>query len=219
MRTYRTDVDNEIIRTEDGNIYKHSDIIEHMTEKIDTRIGKIEKLKRETPTELEFADGKNRVLYGKADGTHEDLVKTLEDSYARGDVDATVEFVTDDLKKYYDDAYGKFGYTTNVRVGWSNVDALIEQGDMDGLATYLEGLKDRASLAPPTDQTLSDTALDKQATGLEIEVKRSLNKRRLPSLATLRRLRSPMRRSQGMSAIQSPTMTLEKRRPRISPVR
>ena len=176
MRTYRTDVDNEIIRTEDGNIYKHSDIIEHMTEKIDTRIGKIEKLKRETPTELEFADEKNRVLYGKADGTHEDLVKTLEDSYARGDVDATVEFVTEDLKKYYDDTYSKFGYTTNVRVGWSNVDALIEQGDMDGLATYLEGFKDRASLAPPTDQTLSDTALDKQATGLEIEIKRSLDK-------------------------------------------
>lgn len=176
MRTYRTDVDNEIIRTEDGNIYKHSDIIEHMTKKIDTRIGAIDKLKRETPTELEFADEKNRVLYGKVDGTHEDLVKTLEDSYARGDVDATVEFVADDLKKYYDDTYSKFGYTTNVRVGWSNVDALIEQGDMDGLATYLEGLKDRASLAPPTDQTLSDTALDKQATGLETEIKRSLNK-------------------------------------------
>ena len=176
MRTYRTDVDNEIIRTEDGNVYKHSDIIEHMTKKIDARIGKIDKLKRETPTELEFADEKNRILYGKADGTHEDLVKTLEDSYVRGDVDATVKFVTDDLKKYYDDTYSKFGYTTNVRVSWSKIDAFIEQGDMDGLATYLEGLKDRASLAPPTDQTLSDTALDKQATGLEIEIKRSLNK-------------------------------------------
>lgn len=82
----------------------------------------------------------------------------------------------DALKKYYDDTYKKFGYTTGVRVSWNKIDALIEQGDMDGLATYLEGLKDRASLAPPTDQTLSDTALDKQATGLEIEIKRSLNK-------------------------------------------
>lgn len=176
MRTYRTDADNEVIRTEDGNVYKHSDIVEHMTKKIDARLGKIDKLKRETPTELEFADEKNKVLYGKVDGTHDDLVKTLEDSYTRGDVDATVKFVTDDLKKYYDDTYSKFGYTTNVRVGWNNVDAFIEQGDMDGLATYLEGLKDRASLAPPTDQTLSDTALDKQATGLEIEIKRSLDK-------------------------------------------
>lgn len=465
MRTYRTDVDNEIIRTEDGNIYKHSDIIEHMTKKIDTRIGAIDKLKRETPTELEFADEKNRVLYGRADGTHEELVDELNavrtnaekaqaantaermkiettdnsqyvtrtagkgknfnydgylafgreqltprslvgspaeafvlmpirpggdidwfngdirrgafadggqgnldtmvdvviqnfgdgemldgrilskfgidsmdelfsyqesidvnDSGFRGNIadllrngnytlneprtlykgvsrkgnhvntsgdfswmdtgeynDESFQFVTlseeaaksffgegdnyilryhlpagqgvfyfgdvdrgynnggamvlppitdavsvrtgetssdgveyldiyvgdtspqyrldntnvdvaglsvtpgdairaevaeriDALKKYYDDTYSKFGYTTNVRVGWSSVDALIEQGDMDGLATYLEGLKDRASLAPPTDQTLSDTALDKQATGLETEIKRSLNK-------------------------------------------
>lgn len=82
----------------------------------------------------------------------------------------------DALKKYYDDTYGKFGYTTGVRVSQTKIDAFIEQGDMDGLATYLEGLKDRASLAPPTDQTLSDTALDKQATGLEVEIKRSLNK-------------------------------------------
>ena len=465
MRTYRTDVDNEIIRTEDGSIYKHSDIIEHMTKKIDTRIGKIDKLKRETPTELEFADEKNRVLYGNANGTHEELVNELNavrtnaekaqaantaermkiettdnsqyvtrtagkgknfnydgylafgreqltprslvgspaeafvlmpirpggdidwfngdirrgafadggrgnldtmvdvviqnfgdgemldgrilskfgidsmdelfsyqesidvnDSGFRGNIadllrngnyilneprtlykgvskkgnhvntsgdfswmdtgdynDESFQFVTlseeaaksffgdgdnyilryhlpagqgvfyfgdvdrgynnggamvlppiadavsvrtgetssdgveyldiyvgdtspqyrldntnvdvaglsvtpgdairaevteriDALKKYYDDTYSKFGYTTNVRVGWSNVDAFIEQGDMDGLATYLEGLKDRASLAPPTDQTLSDTALDKQATGLETEIKRSLNK-------------------------------------------
>lgn len=311
MRTYRTDVDNEIIRTEDGNAYKHSDIIEHMTEKIDARIGKIEKLKRETPTELEFADEKNRVLYGKADGTHEELVnelreiadgvaspkKTQETTFnmpwakkdrlgtegykyvednagipgvkeefgsvvdwvRKGGSDEAIaeryntlpeevrNFVEQDknfqrladryglptafirvgvdfpisrllidksygdylwaknnsvpsgaivepadvggdnlrtdvanridaLKKYYDDTYGKFGYTTGVRVRWGNIDALIEQGDMDGLATYLEGLKDRASLAPPTDQTLSDTALDKQATGLEIEIKRSLDK-------------------------------------------
>lgn len=311
MRTYRTDVDNEIIRTEDGNIYKHSDIIEHMAEKIDTRIDKINKIKRETPTELEFADEKNRVLYGKADGTHEELVNELREiangvaspekarktafdmpwaeknalgtegyryvednadipgvkgefgsvvDWVRkgGDDEAIIErysmlpeevrsFVEQDenfqrladryglptaftrvgvdfpisrllidksygdylwtknnsvpseavvepadvggdnlrtdvanridtLKKYYDDTYSKFGYTTNVRVSWSKIDAFIEQGDIDGLATYLEGLKDRASLAPPTDQTLSDTALDKQATGLEIEIKHSLNK-------------------------------------------
>lgn len=385
MRTYRTDTDNEIIRTEDGNIYKHSDIIEHMTNKIDARIGKIDKLKRETPTELEFADEKNKIVYGKTDGTHEELVNELEnivdtaekqrgdtiilyrgqrsrgnnlstnewserfaeydqnpventswwssdqeypkniageggrvikmgiprtdvvsaDDVAKDVKDAirykygyTVErdpsnggeyFVVDTdekglssfrksisgkkakyynelisdsiiypsdlnelnraasgrgapsdgndfesfvnvrsvldfynkpvaefkdgeyvfnternpnyyaehasaaeapedalraevanridaLKKHYDDTYGKFGYTTGVRVSWSKIDALIEQGDMDGLTTYLEGLKDRASLAPPTDQTLSDTALDKQATGLEIEIKRSLNK-------------------------------------------
>ena len=40
------------------------------------------------------------------------------------------------LKKYYDDTYSKFGYTTNVRVRWGNIDALIEQGDMDGWASY-----------------------------------------------------------------------------------
>ena len=326
MRTHRTDADNEIIRTEEGNIYKHSDIIEHMSKKIDTRLGKIEKLKRETPTELEFADEKNKILYGKADGTHDDLVEelaskmggissdvsravsdynndassapwdnsgraldwnsqvktvrqyvaqnspidlaaanksgvegsiawwlhdarfdsaefdrrwqslpeevrntilndgTFGDSVRRNGLDtaiarlgidnvydpdlidriyadylwgqggarsgtivesanaenrglrADVASRIDALKKYYDDTYKKFGYTTNVRVSWSKINGLIEQGDMDGLATYLEGLKDRASLAPPTDQTLSDVALDKQATGLEIEVKRSLNK-------------------------------------------
>ena len=59
MSTYRTDADNEIIKTEDGHAYKHSDIIDHMTSKIDGRLGKIEKLKRETPTEVEFADEKN----------------------------------------------------------------------------------------------------------------------------------------------------------------
>lgn len=101
---------------------------------------------------------------------------SLAQAEARNAVRAKVAERINALKKYYDDTYSKFGYTTGVRVSQAKIDAFIEQGDMDGLATYLESIKDRASLAPPTDQTLSDTALDKQATGLEIEIKRSLNK-------------------------------------------
>lgn len=311
MRTHRTDADNEIIRTEDGSVYKHSDIIEHMTKKIDTRIDKINKLKRETPTELEFADEKNRVLYGKADGTHEDLVSELREiadgvaspekaqettfnmpwakktalgaegyKYVEDNADipgvkeefgsvvdwvrkgggdeAIVErynalpeevrnFVEQDknfqrladryglptafirvgvdfpisrqlidkaygdylwaknnsvpsgaivepadvggdslrtdvanridaLKKYYDDTYGKFGYTTGVRVSQAKINALIERNDFEGLATYLETIKDRASLARPTDQEISDTVFNKQMVGLERELRNSINK-------------------------------------------
>ena len=385
MRTHRTDADNELIRTEDGNVYKHSDIISHMEPKIDQRLGKLSKVKREAPTELEFSDEKNRVLYGKADGTHEELVdefknivetaekqrgnivilyrgqrsrgnnlstnewserfaeydqnpvgntswwssdqeypkniagedgqvikmgiprtdivsaddvaKDVKDAirYKYGyvterdpsnggeyfvadtnekglssfrksisgkkaayynelisdsviypsDLDelnraasgrggpsdgndfesfvnvrsvldfynkpvaefkdgeyafnternpnyyaehasaakapedalrAEVRSRVDALKKYYDDTYSKFGYTTNVRVSWSKIDAFIKQGDMDGLATYLESIKDRASLARPTDQEVSDVVFEKQVTGLEIELKRSMNK-------------------------------------------
>lgn len=465
MRTYRTDADNEIIRTEDGNIYKHSDIISHMEPKIDQRLGKLSKVKREAPTELEFSDEKDKILYGKVGGTHEELVNELNavrtsaekaqaantaermkiettdnsqyvtrtagkgknfnydgylafgrdqltprslvgspaeafvlmpirpggdidwfngdirrgafaegdqgnldtmvgvviqnfgdgemldgrilhkfgidnmdelasyqdsidvnDSGFRGNIadllrngnytlneprtlykgvskkgnhvntsgdfswmdtgdynDESFQFVTlseeaaksffgdgdnyilryhlpagqgvfyfgnvdrgynnggamvlppitdavairtgetssdgveyldiyvgdtspqyrldgtnadiagltatpgdairaevnkriDALKKYYDDTYGKFGYTTGVRVSQAKIDALIEQGDMDGLVTYLEGLKDRTSLARPTDQEVSDAVFEKQVTGLEIELKRSMNK-------------------------------------------
>lgn len=319
MRTYRTDADNEIIRTEDGNIYKHSDIISHMEPKIDKRLGKLGKVKREAPTELEFSDEKDKILYGKADGTHEELVNELREiadgvaspekarktvfdmpwakknalgtegyryvednadipgvkgelgsvvdwvrkggddeaiierynmlpeevrssieqdknfqrladryglptAFARVGVDfpiskllidksygdylwaknnsgpsevsrgtrgefsagennstrdtlrAEVRSRVDALKGYYDDTYSKFGYTTSVRVSWSKIDAFIEQGDMDGLATYLEGLKDRASLARPTDQEVSDAVFEKQVTGLETELKRSMNK-------------------------------------------
>lgn len=78
MRTYRTDADNEIIKTEDGHVYKHSDIIDHMKTKIDKRLNRIDKIKRETPTATEFSDGKNEILYGKTDGTHEELVSELE---------------------------------------------------------------------------------------------------------------------------------------------
>lgn len=80
------------------------------------------------------------------------------------------------LKKYYNDTYGKFGYTTGVRVSWSKIDGFIERNDFDGLATYLENLKNRASLARPTDQEVSDAVFEKQVTGLEIELKRSMNK-------------------------------------------
>lgn len=176
MRTYRTDADNEIIRTEDGNIYKHSDIISHMEPKIDKRLGKLGKVKREAPTELEFSDEKDKILYGKVGGTHDDLVKILNDSFIRGDLDITIETAISGLKEYYDDTYSKFGYTTGVRVSQTKIDAFIEQGDMDGLATYLESIKDRASLARPTDQEVSDAVFEKQVTGLEIELKRSMNK-------------------------------------------
>lgn len=325
MRTYRTDADNEIIRTEDGNIYKHSDIISHMEPKIDKRLGKLGKVKREAPTELEFSDEKDKILYGKVGGTHEELVdglrkiaegiasprkaqktifdmpwgkkntlgtegyKYVEDNadisgvkeefgsvvdwVRKGGDDETIierynmlpeevrSFVEQDenfqrladryglptafvrvgvdfpisrllidksygdylwtknngvpseagqgareaqtkvagdtivgeteaknavrsavndrinaLKKYYNDTYGKFGYTTGVRVSQTKIDAFIEQGDMDGLATYLESIKDRASLARPTDQEVSGAVFEKQVTGLEIELKRSMNK-------------------------------------------
>lgn len=176
MRTYRTDADNEIIRTEDGNIYKHSDIISHMEPKIDQRLGKLSKVKREAPTELEFSDEKDKILYGKVGGAHDDLVKILNDSFIRGDLDITIETAISGLKEYYDDTYSKFGYTTGVRVSQTKIDAFIEQGDMDGLATYLESIKDRASLARPTDQEVSDAVFEKQVTGLEIELKRSMNK-------------------------------------------
>lgn len=311
MRTHRTDADNELIRTEDGNIYKHSDIISHMEPKIDKRLGKLGKVKREAPTELEFSDEKNKIVYGKTDGTHEELVNELREiadgvaspekarktafnmpwakknalgtegykyvednadipgvkeelgsivdwvrkgggdeaiverynmlpeevrnsveqdknfqrlvdryglptAFARVGVDfpisrllvdksygdylwaknnrvpsgaiiepadaggdnlrADVANRIDALKKYYDDTYSKFGYTTGVRVSQTKIDAFIEQGDMDGLATYLESIKDRASLARPTDQEVSDAVFEKQVTGLEIELKRSMNK-------------------------------------------
>lgn len=176
MRTYRTDIDSEIIRTEDGNVYKRSDIIGHMEPKIDSRLDKISRVKKEAPTELEFSDEKDKILYGKVGGTHEDLVKILNDSYARGDVEVTVEMAVDGLKKYYDDTYGKFGYTTGVRISRAKIDGFIETGDMEGLATYLEGVKERTSLARPTDQELTDVVFNKQVTGLEIELKRSMNK-------------------------------------------
>lgn len=176
MRTYRTDADNEIIRTEDGNAYRHSDIADHMEPKIDKRINNIEKVKKDAPTELEFSDEKNKILYGKTDGTHDDLVKILDESFARGDVDVTVDMAVSEMKKYYNDTYSKFGYTADVRLNWGKIDGFIATGDMDGLATYLEGVKDRASLARPTDQELSDTVFNKQVTGLEIELKRSMNK-------------------------------------------
>lgn len=176
MRTYRTDADNELIRTEDGNVYKHSDIVGHMEPKIDKRISNIEKVKKEAPTELEFSDEKDRILYGKVGGTHDDLVKILDESFARGDVDVTVDTAVGEMKKYYNDTYGKFGYTADVRLNWRKIDGFIATGDMDGLATYLEGVKDRASLARPTDQEISDVVFNKQVTGLEIELKRSMNK-------------------------------------------
>lgn len=176
MRTHRTDADNELIRTEDGNVYKHSDIVGHMEPKIDKRISNIEKVKKEAPTELEFSDEKDRILYGKVGGTHDDLVKILDESFARGDVDVTVDTAVGEMKKYYNDTYGKFGYTADVRLNWRKIDGFIATGDMDGLATYLEGVKDRASLARPTDQEISDVVFNKQVTGLEIELKRSMNK-------------------------------------------
>lgn len=385
MRTYRTDVDNELIRTEDGNVYKNSDIVEHMEPKIGKRINNIEKVKKEAPTELEFSDEKDRILYGNVGGTHEELVDEFENivetaekqrgnivilyrgQRSRGnnlstnewserfagydqnpventswwssdqeypkniagedgqvikmgiprtdvvsaddvakdvkdairykygyvterdpsnggeyfvvdtnerslnsfrksisgkkaayynelisdsviypsdldelnraasgrvvpsdgndfesfvnvrsvldfynkpvaefkdgeyvfDTERNPEYYTehasaaeapedalradvnkriDALKKYYNDTYSKFGYTTGVRVSQTKIDNFIERNDFDGLATYLENLKDRASLARPTDQEISDVAFNKQVTGLEIELKRSMNK-------------------------------------------
>lgn len=89
---------------------------------------------------------------------------------------AEVNRRVDELKKYYDDTYSKFGYTTGVRVSQAKIDGFIETGDMEGLAAYLEGIKDRASLARPTDQELTDAEFNKQVTGLEIEAKRSMSK-------------------------------------------
>ena len=181
MRTHRTDADNEVIRTEDGHVYKHSDIIGHMEPKIDQRLAKLGKVKKEAPTELEFSDEKDRILYGKVGGTHEELVDALSNNElkqaeAKDAILANVNSRIDALKKYYNDTYSKFGYTTGVRVSQTRIDAFIERGDFDGLATYLEGLKDRASLARPTDQEISDTVFNKQVNGLEIELKRSMNK-------------------------------------------
>ena len=110
----------------------------------------------------------------RLDGTNADIVGL---SATPGDaVRARVAERIDALKKYYNDTYSKFGYTTGVRVSQTKIDAFIERGDFDGLATYLEGLKDRASLARPTDQEISDTVFNKQVNGLEIELKRSMNK-------------------------------------------
>lgn len=95
---------------------------------------------------------------------------------AKNSLRAEVNNRIDALKKYYDDTYSKFGYTTGVRVSQAKIDSLIERNDFGGLATYLEGIKDRASLARPTDQELSDTVFNKQVAGLEIELKRSMNK-------------------------------------------
>ena len=309
MRTHRTDADNEIIRTEDGHAYKHSDIIGHMEPKINKRLSKLEKVKKEAPTELEFSDEKDNILYGKVGGTHEELVDEFTGIYnASADVDADYElarlnnekerlenelskkkqeqeeairqnedpeyyerfkrgdipydalrdtarpkvvseddaltwtvygydakhadlsvnwdFVPKDveelaleviriqekidgnierqrdianriaaaeesakdilraeanrridaLKKYYNDNYSKFGYTTGVRVSQAKIDAFIERKDFDGLVTYLETIKDRASLARPTDQEISDTVLNKQVIGLERELRNSMNK-------------------------------------------
>lgn len=385
MRTYRTDIDSEIIRTEDGNVYKRSDIIGHMEPKIDSRLDKISRVKKEAPTELEFSDEKDKILYGKVGGTHEELVDELENivegaekqrgdtvilyrgqrsrgnnlstnewserfagydqnpvgntswwssdqeypkniagedgqvikmgipktdvvsaddvakdvkdairykygyvterdpsnggeyfvvdadkkglnSFRKGissekaayynelisdsvispsdlnelnraasgrvapsdgndfesfvNVRSVLDFYNkpvaefkdgeyvfnternpdyyaehasaaeapedalraevnnriDALKKYYNDTYGKFGYTTGVRVSQTKIDAFIERSDFNGLATYLENLKDRTSLARPTDQELTDVVFNKQVTGLEIELKRSMNK-------------------------------------------
>lgn len=313
MRTYRTDADSELIRTEDGNVYKHSDIIEHMEPKIDKRLSRLEKVKKEAPTELEFSDEKDKILYGKVGGTHEELVdglrkkaegiaspeeaqktaftmpwstknalgtegyeyvennadipgvkgefgsvvdwvrkggsdeaiierynmlpeevrnfaeqdknfQLLVDRYgiptavtrigvdfpysrllidksygdylwaknngvpgerssvedgadnARDGLRAEVNNRIDALKKYYNDTYSKFGYTTSVRVSQARIDNFIERNDFDGLATYLENLKDRASLARPTDQEISDTVFNKQVTGLERELRNSMNK-------------------------------------------
>ena len=243
MRTYRTDADNELIRTEDGNVYKHSDIIGHMEPKIDKRLSNIEKVKKEAPTELEFSDEKDKIIYGKVGGTHEELVNEFEsiskdtadleknrrklerlrkaeqklrgrlsglertrsnmpeisrimeridanrgyqtetaaeiligEASSREAIRAEVQNRVNALKEYYDDTYSKFGYTTGVRVSWSKVNNFIERNDFDGLATYLENLKDRASLARPTDQEISDVVFNKQVTGLEIELKRSMNK-------------------------------------------
>lgn len=100
----------------------------------------------------------------------------LEQAEAKNTILANVNSRIDALKKYYNDTYSKFGYTTGVRVSQTKIDAFIERGDFDGLATYLEGLKDRASLARPTDQEISDTVFNKQVNGLEIELKRSMNK-------------------------------------------
>lgn len=92
MRTHRTDADNEIIRTEDGHAYKHSDIIGHMEPKINKRLSKLEKVKKEAPTELEFSDEKDKILYGKVGGTHEELVDEFTDVYnASAAVDADYE--------------------------------------------------------------------------------------------------------------------------------
>ena len=102
---------------------------------------------------------------------HASAAEAPEDAL-RADVNNRI----DALKKYYNDTYSKFGYTTGVRVSQTKIDAFIERDDFDGLATYLEGLKDRASLARPTDQEISDTVFNKQVAGLEIELKRSMNK-------------------------------------------
>lgn len=181
MRTYRTDIDSEIIRTEDGNVYKRSDIIGHMEPKIDSRLDKISRVKKEAPTELEFSDEKDKILYGKVGGTHEELVDEFENVVETAEAPedalrAEVNNRIDALKKYYNDTYGKFGYTTGVRVSQTKIDAFIERSDFNGLATYLENLKDRTSLARPTDQELTDVVFNKQVTGLEIELKRSMNK-------------------------------------------
>lgn len=179
MRTYRTDVDSEIIRTADGNAYKHSDIIEHMESKIDTRIRKINKVKREAPTEIEFSDGKNKIVYGNEDGSRKSLVKDLTKMTKKGDAEGIRKYISERvtaLKKYYDDTYSKFGYTADVRIRWAKVDGLIESGDVEGLATFLEDVKDRTSLARPTDQDLTDVEFNKQVTGLEIELRNSMEK-------------------------------------------
>lgn len=243
MRTHRTDADNELIRTEDGNVYKHSDIIGHMEPKISKRINKLEKAKKETPTELEFSDEKDNILYGKVGGTHEELVNALSatankdsslgenrkklekleaagqklneklaalrkkrgsvteirnlqerisinreaqikamsdilvgETEAKNAVRSAVNDKINALKNYYNDTYSKFGYTTSVRVSQAKIDNFIERNDFDGLATYLETIKDRASLARPTDQEISDTAFNKQVIGLERELRNSMNK-------------------------------------------
>lgn len=240
MRTHRTDVDNEIIRTDDGNVYKRSNIIEHMDAKAEKRLKKISDVKKEAPTELEFSDEKDKILYGKSDGSHKSLVEELSNfkktegegssSSSLGDLQAENKGLRNQLKKqlrqikqskksasktktldifelsnkikaneeaqtnakedlrtevyrridalkqYYNDTYSKFGYTTSVRVSRSKIDGFIETGDMEGLATYLEDIKDRASLARPTDQELTNAVFEKQVTGLEIELRRSMNK-------------------------------------------
>lgn len=243
MRTHRTDADNEIIRTEDGHAYKHSDIIGHMEPKINKRLSKLEKVKKEAPTELEFSDEKDNILYGKVGGTHEELVNALSatankdsslgenrkklekleaagqklneklaalrkkrgsvteirnlqerisinreaqikamsdilvgETEAKNAVRSAVNDKINALKNYYNDTYSKFGYTTSVRVSQAKIDNFIERNDFDGLATYLETIKDRASLARPTDQEISDTVLNKQVIGLERELRNSMNK-------------------------------------------
>lgn len=83
MRTYRTDIDDRVIRTKTGNHYKHSDVISNARATIVKESGKkIKSVKKTAPSGADYTEAQDEIAYGKS-GESSGLRKSLSSAASK----------------------------------------------------------------------------------------------------------------------------------------